>query len=41
MGFNKGYKKFGGREFGTSNKLTKDVRVCISEAIDTDKIMCR
>ena len=38
MGFNKGHKKFGGREVGTSNKLTKNVRECISKAIDTDRI---
>ena len=38
MGFEKGHKKFGGREFGTPNKLTKDLRELISKAIDTDKI---
>ena len=40
MGFEKGHKKFGGREVGTPNKLTKDLRELISKAIDTDKIIC-
>lgn len=40
MGFVKGHKKFGGREVGTLNKLTKDLRELISKAIDTDKIKC-
>ena len=40
MGFVKGHKKFGGREVGTPNKLTKDLRELISKAIDTDKIKC-
>ena len=40
MGFEKGHKKFGGREVGTPNKLTKDLRELISKAIDTDKIKC-
>jgi len=38
MGFNKGHKKFGGRVLGTSNKLTKYVRECISKAIDIDRV---
>ena len=40
MGFEKGHKKFGGREVGTPNKLTKDLRELILKAIDTDKIKC-
>ena len=40
MGFKKGHKKFGGREVGTPNKLTKDLRELISKAIDIDKIKC-
>ena len=40
MGFEKGHKKFGGREVGTPNKLTKDLRELISKAIDIDKIKC-
>ena len=40
MGFEKGHKKFGGREVGTPNKLTKDLRELIYKAIDTDKIKC-
>ena len=38
MGFNKGHKKFGGREVGSLNKVTKDLREVLSNAIDTDKI---
>ena len=38
MGFNKGHKKFGGREVGSLNKVTKDLREVLSKAIDTDKI---
>ena len=38
MGFEKGHKKVGGREVGTPNKLTKDLRELSSKAIDTDKI---
>ena len=38
MGFNKGHKKFGGREVGSLNKVTKDLRELISKAIDADKI---
>ena len=40
MGFNKGHKKFGGREVGSLNKVTKDLREVLSNAIDTDKIKC-
>jgi len=38
MGFNKGHKKFGGREVGSLNKVTKELREVLSKAIDTDKI---
>jgi len=38
MGFNKGHKKYGGREVGSLNKVTKDLRELISKVIDTDKI---
>ena len=40
MGFEKGHKKFGGREVGSLNKVTKDFRELISRVIDTDKIKC-